>query len=220
MKKKFLLVLPAVLLLAGCPKTDMLYEKNAYNKGFFQDYYTEYEGLDKVNIERVDASNKTIQNHGTATFETKMADENEAYRHGILSKLYDGQVVCGGMYQLSRVQLNNDGFGTRLVESKDVSKLQFSIRGGSSCGTPLNKNLNFNLYIGLYTESKIVNVDFENVSVPTDMSAATRLFDVTFDQVKGVCGYSMKFICSEFASQPGVTENDELSLMLYEVVLK
>ena len=220
MKKKFLLILPAVLTLTACPKTDNLYERNAYNKGFFQDYYTEFEGLDKVNLDRVDASAAVISKHDGAKFETKMSEENDGYRHGILSKLYDGQVVCGGMYQLSRVQLNKDGFGTRLIESKDVNKMQFSIRGGSSCENPLNRELNFNLFIGLYTSDKIVNLDFENVSVPTDKSAETRLFDVSFSEIKGVYGYTMKFTCDSFASQPGVTENDELALMLYEVVLK
>ena len=42
----------------------------------------------------------------------KLSKENDSFRYGVLSKLYDGQMFCEGDFQLSRVQIDEQGFGT------------------------------------------------------------------------------------------------------------
>jgi len=38
---------------------------------------------------------------------------DEAFKHGVMSKLYDGQLHCLGAYSKARVQLTSDGYTTR-----------------------------------------------------------------------------------------------------------
>jgi len=44
------------------------------------------------------------------SYHRKMTMLDASFNNRYLSKLYDGQMFCGGDYQLSRVQINNDGF--------------------------------------------------------------------------------------------------------------
>lgn len=219
MKRKHLLILALIPLVSGCNKTNLLYEKNAYNSSNFREnYYTDYDGLDELNLSKANALNTSITVVHKSSFDKKMSDQNEEYTKGILSKLYDGRVDCGGYYQLSRVQLNENGFGTKTPETLDVDSFSFSVRGGSTCETPLSMYLDFDFYISLYTNEKEYQLVFDGNLVPTDYSNQTKLFKTTFTEIKGVIGYSMKFTCSEFESHKQ-KENDELSMMLYEVVL-
>lgn len=219
MKKKFLLLLPAVIVLAGCPRTNDLYERNAYNKGFMQDYYTDFAGLDQLHYDSVDVGGVTVQPYSGRAFSTKMADTDDFYRHGVLSKLYDGQTDCKEKHQLARVQINNDGFGARLAKPTDISNLEISIRGGTTHKTPLETYFDYNLRISFFTLDKEYILDITCEQVKTD-NHTTSLYTSSFNQVKGVVGYTIKFDCPTFRSNPKVTEDDKLALMVYEVNLK
>lgn len=62
--------------------------------------------------------------------EFKMSDIDESFKYGYQSKLFDGQLVCGGQndhpeyaYQLGRVQINENGFSVRF--SKESNSLHY-----------------------------------------------------------------------------------------------
>lgn len=42
----------------------------------------------------------------------KMSRFEESFKYGYLSKLFDGQMFCNGNFQLARVQIDENGFGT------------------------------------------------------------------------------------------------------------
>ena len=48
---------------------------------------------------------------GNYAYYRKMNSVDNLFNYHYLSKLYDGQMFCGGDYQLSRVQIDKDGFG-------------------------------------------------------------------------------------------------------------
>lgn len=229
MKRKYLAILGISLLLMGCDKTEDLYIRNAYNSSIFEEnYYTDYDGLDIANFNKKDdvhAGSLTViapDNVGE-----NMSSRNPEYAKGILSKLYDGRLDCGSFYQLSRVQLKREGFGTRLPEALDIDKFQMSARGGSTCETPLAKQLDFDYFLTIYTNSDYYEFAFDGNLTPVDNSRnpnplnITRQFEASFSKtINGVIGYSLTWDCSEFSTTEGVTPDDEIALMLYEVVLE
>ena len=147
--------------------------------------------------------------------------KNNKFNYGILSKLYDGRLDCGGFYQLSRVQLKREGFGTRLPEALDINKFQMSVRGGTTCETPLGKLLDFDYFLTIYTNTDYYEFAFDGNLTPTDNNNITKQFETVFSKtINGVIGYSLTWDCSEFSITEGVTPDDEIALMLYEVVLE
>lgn len=222
MKRKYLAVLGISLLLIGCDKTEDLYIRNVYNSPIFEEnYYTDYDGLDIANFtKKTDVTSNGLAAITSKDVKENMSSRNPEYAKGILSKLYDGRLDCGGYYQLSRVQLKREGFGTRLPEALDIDKFQMSVRGGSTCETPLARQLDFDYFLTLYTNNDYYEFAFDGNHTPTDNNNITKQFETVFSKtINGVIGYSLTWDCSEFSITEGVTPDDELALMLYEVVL-
>ena len=102
---------------------------------------------------------------------------DSSFNYGITSKLYDGRLDCGGYYQLSRVQLKREGFGTRLPEALDINKFQMSVRGGSTCETPLGRKLDFDYFLTIYTNNDYYEFAFDGNLTPTDNNNITKQFE-------------------------------------------
>ena len=156
-KKKMLFLLP-VVALTSCAKTKLLYKENAYNSPIFdENYYLEWEGVDKLNIrnnasgvitatysdyrnttENVFVNGKDSGYKWDGTYSEQFGYNNnlskieKKFNYGVTSKLFDGRVRCEGYYQKSRVQLDKSGFAMFFPKAlKDVKYLGFACRGGS-----------------------------------------------------------------------------------------
>lgn len=47
--------------------------------------------------------------------------QDETFKYGYISKLFDGRMFCGGKYQLSRVQIDESGFATSFKKEMSAS---------------------------------------------------------------------------------------------------
>ena len=154
-KKKLLLLLP-VIALASCAKTERLYTLNQYNSPVFdENYYTEWEGVDKLNaVESVTYEltpyssmaneiviggvvNKDYTWGGDETkqfgYNNNLSKIEKKFNYGVTSKLFDGRVRCEGYFQKSRVQLDKTGFAMFFPKALKATKyLGFACRGGTN----------------------------------------------------------------------------------------
>lgn len=230
MKNRYLLLI-AISLLSGCAKTDNLYGPNQYNSPVFdENYYVDYDGLDNSELPNSEVvANFTVDNKSTKfIYDSTMIEEYSGFNKGVLSKLYDGRTECGGLYQLSRVQLNNSGFGTVLpCEISNVSSFNFAARGGTNSPTPLGQILKFNFEITLFTKTESITYKLNEVELPTDYGQkgkTTHLVSFNLANEVNVVGYTMKFECvntpSGYITNYKENTNDyHLAVMLYEVYL-
>ena len=142
--KKLLLLLPAVAITSCGYSLSYLVEGNKYNSPVFKENYYQHWDKEFENVTPTideDVTGKTIEKfsdiglldqraalsgyrnaeeYGAAY---KMNRTDELFNYGVQSKLFDGQVICGGFYQLSRVQVDEDGFSVAL--SKESSELTY-----------------------------------------------------------------------------------------------
>ena len=141
MNKKLPLLLLSVVALASCAKTDRLYTENQYNSPVFdENYYTDWEGIDNVNISGESKKNITadysvqkesdfvkiggrqmVTETGASAkwgglkeeqfgYSNNLSKTEKKFNYGVTSKLFDGRVRCEGYYQKSRVQVDKSGF--------------------------------------------------------------------------------------------------------------
>ena len=156
MNKRISILLLAGCVLAGCAKTRLLYDENAYNyPEFDKNYYVEWEDIKDLSISNTVTLSKT-PHFSASEGEVQIGDrkidgytwggvkeEQFGYNHnlsktekkfsyGITSKLFDGRVRCEGLYQKSRVQLDKTGFAMYFPKSLVSTKyLGFACRGGT-----------------------------------------------------------------------------------------
>lgn len=232
MNKKILLPLLCAAILSGCNKTKELYKATDYNNSVFdENYYLEYDGLDVLNLNKV---------YLETTFESEIISDEEldivslskiddSFKEGIISKLYDGRTSCGGRTQLSRVQANKTGFGSRFpLTLQSTTGFDFVARGGTSSRESklLSRDLVFDFEISLYTNTTQYIYKLSDVTIKTDNYPFTT--HVSFplgEEAKGVIGFSMKFNCNDTTREDTTDdmndkEKDHLSLMVYEVFLR
>lgn len=149
--KKFLLFLPLVSLASCGYSLSYLVEGNKYNSPIYKENYYRYwdptykvakKGVEKtLNENEFIAKFKDLYKYDARLInksdlygdidygqEYKMNLVDNQFKYGYQSKLFDGQVVCGGYYQLSRIQIDEKGFsGSFEKESSELSyfALQF-----------------------------------------------------------------------------------------------
>ena len=148
-KNKFLLLLPVIFLTSCGYSTNYLVQGDRYNSSIFQNnYYRHWDSelknaKDGLNIELQENDYITkfadlykidpltydkYEDANAYGADYKMNGVNEMFNYGYQSKLFDGQMVCGGQnghpefaYQLGRVQTDKDGFSIRFnKESNDL----------------------------------------------------------------------------------------------------
>lgn len=139
---KYLLFIPLVFLTACGAYRDYLVPGNQYNSPVFtENYYTHWDSELK-NARKVDAKDVTsdsitkfgdlglidpnidagIVQYSDAEqygLDYKMNNLDDSFNYGYQSKLFDGRVICGGLYQLSRVQTLDKGFSIRFAKESD-----------------------------------------------------------------------------------------------------
>ena len=157
MNKKTPLLLLAVLALTSCAKTERLYTENQYNSPVFdENYYTEWEGVDKINAtetsgfyssldfsvqtesSKVKIGGKEIEGYTWGYpgpefgYNHNLSKIEKKFNYGVTSKLFDGRVRCESLYQKSRVQVDKSGFAMFFPKAlKQAKYLGFACRGGT-----------------------------------------------------------------------------------------
>ena len=164
MNKRLPLMLMTVFALTGCAKTKLLYDDNAYNfADFDKNYYTEWEGIDELNISqeyygsysnlyysaytkedekkvKIGGEEKDFTWNGEKEtqfgYNNNLSDIEKKFSYGVTSKLFDGRVRCESLYQKSRVQLDKSGFAMYFPKQLISTKyLGFACRGGTDYPT-------------------------------------------------------------------------------------
>ena len=207
-KLKYLLILPVLGLTSCGYSLGYLVKGNRYISSDFQENYyrdwnaelknankassidvtekkiTSFNDIAKVDPNfLVDPSITDVEDYGKSF---KMSDVDESFKYGYQSKLFDGRVICGGLYQRSRVQSDANGFSVRFAkESNDLNYFALNFKTTTdntvNCypvgedqtldeqgleGNARDKkqfhNSTFTLKIGIYTKEneKIVNHEF------------------------------------------------------------
>ena len=157
MNKKIPLLILGAITLASCAKTNLLYDKNAYNlPEFDKNYYTEWEDIKSLQIgsninmfysslhysseDKIYIGTEEINDYTWGGvkdeqfgYNNNLSKKEKKFSYGITSKLFDGRVRCEGLYQKSRVQLDKSGFAMYFPKSLVSAKyLGFACRGGTN----------------------------------------------------------------------------------------
>ena len=147
--KKYLLVLPVVIITSCGTSINYLVPGNKYNSPVFtENYYSHWDSeLKNARKEQVkDVTDSAITKFsdlykidrnvdtGVASFDDwdeygaayKMNSLDDSFKYGYQSKLFDGQMVCGAQnyhpeyaYQLGRIQTDSKGFSVRFAKESD-----------------------------------------------------------------------------------------------------
>jgi len=141
--KKLLLILPAIAITSCGYSLSYLVEGNKYNSPVFKEnYYTHWDNefknaplakavdqndfirkFDNIGVIDQKAGEKKYASATDYGADYKMNSVNSIFNYGYQSKLFDGRVICGGYYQLSRIQINPNGFS--MAFSKESSELSY-----------------------------------------------------------------------------------------------
>ena len=144
--KRYLLFIPLIFLTSCGAYKDYLVPGNKYNSPVFvENYYTHWdkELKNATKVASKDVTDVSITKFGDLGnidpniasgvvrysdaeeygADYKMNNIDDSFNYGYQSKLFDGRVICGGLYQLSRVQTKDSGFSIRF--SKESSALHY-----------------------------------------------------------------------------------------------
>ncbi len=147
--KKYLLLLPMVMVVSCGTSVNYLVPGNKYNSPIFTENYYCHWDSELKNASKVDAKDVTdtsirkfadldLVDPNVATGIVSFASANEygaaykmnsvddSFNYGYQSKLFDGQMVCGAQnyhpeyaYQLGRIQTDSNGFSVRFAKESD-----------------------------------------------------------------------------------------------------
>jgi hypothetical protein len=161
----------------------------------------------------------------------KLSNQNDSFKHGVLSKLYDGQLYCEGNYQLARVQINENGFGTIL--NNQGSNLDYFAVQFKSSNDYTNYDdeehlslvhftdilLKISFYVKKDDKYEKYTYQYQMNHLYSNYQEDLRIynlfgFKINKNKITNVQGYSIEYevINDEYASER------QHSLMLYEVM--
>lgn len=239
--KKSLVLLPLfALALCSCVKTAELYPDDAYcHTEFDLNYYTEWNNVDTLKINETKAASPSVNSISGLSPDavefgknSKLTSIDNSFAYGYLSKLYDGRISCGGLYQKSRVQLDKTGYATFFPKQlKSASVFYMALRGGTTCEKPLRANLIVDYEVTFYIH--ITNSDaydkvvykLNDVQTITDFGGDTRLYSFSLtESIKDAVAMSITYSLKD-TSHPEITddykdeEKEHFAIMLYEILL-
>lgn len=176
-----------------------------------------------------------IQDYGVGFGPTKnLYTIDRSFGNGVLSKLYDGRVRCDGKYQLSRVQIDREGYGAYFPKRlKKAHLFALALRGATTleetrrktrtsgpwgAGHPLGVDLtvSFYKYDGARDDYQEERYVMENVQVPTDSGGETTLLSFYFNEadhqdsespINGATGMSITFSLVPDAGLPTLSDD-------------
>lgn len=217
MKKSKLVLLMLVPFLASCTKTSELYDNYAFNSpNFMKNYFSEQNGTRDLEAASTteynllpgidfDSSNSLVHVRSEDNVEkypwsnpleldkewgrhNNLTTIDNSFAYGYLSKLYDGRVRCEGKYQLSRVQIDKNGYGTFFPKMlANYKYFAFSLRGATDYENTMKNpsplsgkviidvQINFFRHITNSNQYNVVKFNMKDVEIPCDNGGDTNL---------------------------------------------
>lgn len=159
----------------------------------------------------------------------KLSNENDSFKYGVLSKLYDGQMFCEGDYQLSRVQIDESGFGTVFNnQGRDLDYFAVNFKASNDYTNPQNPAyahrsiINFKVSFYVKNDNKYDKFTYtytlDNIKTnwPESQFIYTFFgFKINTNKIKNIQGYSIEY---DVVYDELVNAGLDHSLMLYEVL--
>lgn len=145
-KSKLLFLLPVIALSSCGYRVPDLVDGDMYNSPIFEkNFYREHDNKlvnakqgqavtldddkDKVifnfeELKKLDPTASTVHEYTPTQYgeHYNLSSVDASFKYGYLSKLYNGAMVCGGRYQLSRVQIDTNGFSQKFIKESSNSK--------------------------------------------------------------------------------------------------
>ena len=167
----------------------------------------------------------------------KLNRVDDIFSYGYISKLFDGNMFCNSLFQLSRVQLNEKGFGTIFTKEMVVNapylalnfKSAVNDKNGSAIGPHYSSiNFSFSFYSkngSSFSETKFV---FDLNDIPTNPMESHSSSAYTFlvlplaeYNLSRIAGFSMSYeLKSDTIIDTASNKDDyQYAIMLYEVLL-
>lgn len=189
------------------------------------------------------------KHNNLSTRQSKSEQASESFRHGVFSKLTDGNVWCGGLGTKSRMQINEEGIGQVFAhELITYRNLIINLRGGTNIDyeelrIPRVGSAKINLHIAFYIEKSsthnatkyTLTIPINDLQVDNNMNTnniSLNLLSYFIDfaggeealyLLKRVSGITISFDLVEHSiiKPAGEEKNDEyeFALMLYEIML-
>ncbi|MCH3909357.1 MAG: hypothetical protein LKF58_02135 [Bacilli bacterium] len=154
-----------------------------------------------------------------------------AFKYGVTSKLYNGQMYCRGYHNAALFQVGSDGFSTifpKTLETGDYFLMSF--RGGSTAGDGRNTYVDLNLRFIYEADGgyEYVSIKANDVHETTDVSGESDIFfafsfsSIGIDPV-GIKGFEMYFSgvydpSHDESTTPTIEADNYFALMVYEVM--
>ena len=153
----------------------------------------------------------------------KLSKQNEAVKEGFVSKLFDGQLFCHQYYELSRVQINEEGFSSSFhkeLESASYLYLNFKSAVDFKKYRPAAHLASFKIHITLYGE-KNYRYTYLIDEVPTNAGETYVFYGFSLEgmDLKGVRDFSISYTLVDEPAKK-VDPNVGHALLLYEFGFK
>ena len=159
---------------------------------------------------------------------------DSSFKYGYLSKLFNGQMFCHSTYELARVQIDENGFGTKFskeIKEYDYFALNFKAsldyrRDGASTNIPGHMssiNLQINFYCKTDNQSyRRVPVSYQIDNIPTNAGEKYIFFgfDLAHIDISRLAGISVQYTLVDDTIKNEQPEmNWKHCLLLYELFL-
>lgn len=242
MKKRYLILPILAMTLVGCRKTEEAFEHGQYNSPVFDNnYYTEWDGVDKVEIAKTDTihvpniiyiENREIKNTPEIPYDFEVRNlikEEDKFSYGYLSKLYDGRLRCDGLTTRSRVQLNKTGYGTFFPkEYRGSESIALALRGATTIDFPsdavrkdyikIKVDVTVKFYVRIEGTNKYNEVDiiFSDLPISSDNHGNTTYVEFPFSEenaklLYGADAMSFEYSLSDKTQYSGYNITDDFT---------
>lgn len=161
--------------------------------------------------------------------ELKLSKQDDSFKYGVLSKLYDGQLFCGGGFELVRVQIKESGFG-QVFDKQGRGAEYFALNFKSAndfkqANKPDAHTTVIDLKISFYAkdDDKYNKHTFtHNMEVLSNAGETYSFFGFKIpSDIQNIQGYSVEYdiIEDEYTNNSDPNKNLDHSLLLYETFL-
>lgn len=159
----------------------------------------------------------------------KLSKQDDSFKYGVLSKLYDGQIFCEGGFELVRVQIKESGFGQVFdKQGRDLEYFALNFKSANDFKQEVKPNSHttvIDLKISFYEkdDDRYNKYTFtHNMEVSSNSGETYNFFGFKIPSyVKNIQGYSVEYdiIEDEYAKNEDPSKVLEHSLLLYETFL-
>lgn len=204
---------------------------------------SDWNSADDVDSELEKAQSTSFGRHYCLVhWQADKTKQDDSFKRGVLSKLYNGQLHCDGYFSKARVQIDSDGYAAYFPKTMDSSEyFAVSARGGSnSTGGTSDRDVKMDVTVSFYKVDgngySKTDVSFSGIYFATDKGGSqTTLFGFKFADAlpgfdpSGIVGMGISYsnvVDETYSPSDGVTTGHEKvegkvndALLLYEVMM-